>query len=129
MRQYMRFPPSSCANLFFPHIGACLGSQEASQGWKLIKTPPNCVHTAGDPVGLSVILISASTLEASIPSSGRLGSISLGIPHQNSRYLELQLYDHFNTQYNYIYESHIAYSHTDLLGLANVVFFDLNCEA
>lgn len=57
-------PPRVALSLFSAYRR--LSSQEASQGWKLIKTPPNCVHTAGDPVGLSIILISASPLEASI---------------------------------------------------------------
>ena len=59
----------------------------------------------------------------SIPSAGALGAISLGIPHQNSTYMELQLCDHSSTQYDYIYESHIAYSHIGPLGLAVAVSF------
>ncbi len=57
---------------------------------------------------------------SSIPRIGAFRVKCLGIPHQKSTYMILLLNAPFNKQYNYIYESQIAYSQIYLLKSAKV---------
>ena len=76
-------------------------------------TNPVALHTAEMPAATGPVL--------AIPSAGDLGSLSLGIPHQKSIYMVLLPNAPSSTQYDYIYEYYIVYSHVHSFELALIV--------
>ena len=85
-----------------PNLFHLLGGAVPNSGDSLTGVGFSCIYNSQHP-----------SVNRGIPSAGAWGPLFLGIPHQISIYLELQLDALSNSLYSYKYKFHIVYNQED----------------